>query len=957
MPARIPLATYRIQFHRNFRFADARELVPYLHDLGITDLYASPRFKARKGSSHGYDVADPLRVSSELGTEEEFEELVRRLKDYGMGLLLDIVPNHMAASHENPWWTDVLENGPSSAYAHYFDIDWHPATTKAAFLQENKVLLPVLGDLYGNVLENQELIVKLDEKGFHVRYYEHRFPLDPASYRSILVAANHELRSIAPAAGALPELDVLLKAVEGLPSYTTGLAKERDIRRREVPAIRERVWRLYQDEPEFRRALDEVLRRLNGSRDDPASFDALDCLLSVQPYRLAHWKIGLEEINYRRFFDINDLVGLCVENQDVFENRHRGILQLVREGKVTGLRVDHIDGLWDPLGYLQLLQRAIGGEASPDFYIVVEKILGERESLPEEWPIAGTTGYDFLNSVNALFIEPAGLNELEAAYARFTGSSLPFSEVCYAGNKKVMEQLFAGDVQALSHHLGRLAAQNRRARDLPLYELVQLLIEVTACLPVYRTYVRDLEVAPRDSAFIEKTLEIARRRVPPGRVSQSALAFLHRVLLLDPPFYAPPGQKEEFLRFVMRWQQFSGPVMAKGLEDTANYVHMSLASLSEVGGDPLRESLPLDVDAFHLFNRSRQAHWPGTMNATATHDTKRGEDARARINVLSEMPDEWAACLNRWSRWNQPKKTQVMSHTVPAPHEEALLYQTLLGCWPLSESEVPGFRKRLKAYILKAAREAKVHTNWIEPSAAHESALEHFVDAILDESTKNRFLAHFRPFQCRIAFYGALNSISQVVLKACSPGVPDFYQGNELWDFSMVDPDNRRQPDFSRSVRLHDQLKADEAKGSAALLADLLEKWPDGRLKLYVTWKILGFRRAHTELFLRGDYVPVDVSGAHSENVCAFLRRHGDQRALVVVPRFPSQLVDPREWPLGSQVWGKTALVLPGGAPAEWLNILTGESVRSTQAGRKASLALGRILRSFPVAVFAPARA
>jgi len=631
MPYRIPSSTYRIQFNRGFRFSDARDLVPYLHELGINDLYASPRFKAKKASSHGYDVADPQRVNSELGTEEEFDELDQKLKDYGMGLILDIVPNHMAASHQNPWWMDVLENGPSSAYADYFDIDWHPATTKAAFLQENKVLLPVLGDLYGNAIENQELLLKLDEKGFHLRYDELRFPLDPRSYHVVVQRALEFLRnSSADAERILPQVAAILEAIVLLPPYTTEIIAERDARREATGAIKERLWRLYQAEPEFRRAVDETVRHLNGTREDPASFNDLDRLLDVQPYRLAHWKIGLEEINYRRFFDINELVGLRVEDPRVFEDRHRVILQLVREGKVTGLRVDHIDGMRDPLGYLQLLQRSVepGPDHAQSLYVVVEKILGEREFLPAQWPVAGTTGYDFLNAVNAVFIEPEGFNKLETTYASFVGSTVPFAEVCYAGNKKVMEQLFAGEIHALSHHLAKLAAQNRRARDLPLYEIVQLLVEVSACLPVYRTYVRTQEVTPRDRAFIAKTLETARMRTPPTRVSDDALAFLHRVLLLDPPFYGPE-QTAGFLQFVMRWQQFTGPAMAKGLEDTAFYIHNSLISLNEVGSDPLRESLPLDVEAFHLFNTSRQAHWPATMNATSTHDTKRSEDARA----------------------------------------------------------------------------------------------------------------------------------------------------------------------------------------------------------------------------------------------------------------------------------------------------------------------------------------
>ncbi|HEX9760367.1 MAG TPA: malto-oligosyltrehalose synthase, partial [Candidatus Acidoferrales bacterium] len=736
---RIPLSTYRLQFSIQFRFTDARDLVPYLHALGISDLYASPRFKARRGSSHGYDVADPQRISSELGTEEEFDELVQKLKSYGMGLLLDIVPNHMAASSENPWWMDVLENGPGSKYADYFDIEWHPSTTKAAFLQENRVLLPVLGDLYGVVLENQELSLRLDERGFYVRYYDHRFPVDPRSYRVILEEIDRQLGEAPDVPAEMrAELGAICQAVAQIPHFSAVDIESRERRQREGQRIQDRLWQLYCNDNAVRAATDEALRHLGGVRGNARSFDALDRLLSEQPYRLAHWKIGMEEINYRRFFDVNDLVGLRVEDPRVFADRHVALRRLVQDGSVTGVRVDHVDGLYDPGEYLQRLQQFAPPDGE-DIFVIVEKILGEHEALPGEWPVAGTTGYDFLNAANVAFVDPAGLAALEATYARFTGSTMPFAEVCYAGNKKVMEQLFAGEVHALTHHLGRLAAQDRHARDLPIYELVQLLVEVTACLPVYRTYIRDFAVSPRDRFYIEKTLDLARSRTPATRVSDAALAFLRQVLLLEPPSYAQ-DQRNEYLAFVRRWQQFSGPVMAKGLEDTTLYLHNSLTSLNEVGSDPLRESLPLDVEAFHLFQQERQGRSPHSMNATSTHDTKRSEDMRARINVLSELAEDWDACLNRWSRWNETRRRKVNGHAAPAPHEEVLIYQTLLGVWPLEETELPGVAERVKAYMVKAAREGKALTSWMDPNEKHEAALEKFTDAILSLSAQNRFL-------------------------------------------------------------------------------------------------------------------------------------------------------------------------------------------------------------------------
>lgn len=949
---RIPGATYRIQFSLNFRFTDARELVPYLRELGITDLYASPRFQARKGSSHGYDVTDSQRVSSELGTEEEFEELVERLKQYGMGLLLDIVPNHMAATWENPWWRDVLENGPSSAYAGYFDINWHPATTKAAFLQEDKVLLPVLGDLYGNVLENQELVLKLDENGFFVRYYDHRFPLDPCSYRLILERACE--RAAQEGAAAPQELRSLSEAARQLPEYTMADPSEQERRRREAPELKSRLWGFYLGDATSRQILDQAIFELNGTREIPPSFDALDRLLAMQPYRLAHWKIGMEEINYRRFFDINDLVGLRASRPEVFRDRHRRTVQLAREGKVTGLRIDHIDGLYDPAAYLRMLQQAVAletGEGEPSgFYIVAEKILGEAETLPGDWPVSGTTGYDFVNAVNGLFIDADGYAKMEAIYADYTGHHEPFAEVCYAGNKKVMETLFAGEVQALSHFLAKLAAQNRRARDLPMYELEALLIEVTACLPVYRTYIRGPEVPANDRLLLERALKLARRRTPPGRVSDDALAFIHRVFLLDPPFYAPE-QKQDFIEFMMRWQQFAGPVMAKGLEDTANYAHNSLVSLNEVGGDPLREALPLDPEAFHLFNRTRQERWPATMNATSTHDTKRSEDVRARINVLSELPEEWRACLGRWSRLNAAHKRRVQGRLSPSADEEVLLYQTLLGAWPLAEEELNGFPERMQAYMLKAVREAKVHTSWIQEDSAHEAAVQEFVAAILDPAAKGRFLADFARFQKKIAFYGAINALGQTLLKITSPGLPDFYQGTELWNLRLVDPDNRGPVDFAGRIRALDELKQQQARGPANLLPELLGKWEDGRIKLYLTWKALNLRRERHELFSEGEYVPLAAEGSTRDNVVAFARRRGEQWAVVAAPRLVTQLADQDQWPLGTKVWGTAAVLLPRGAPPNWRNALTGEAVKTSVRNRMPALRLSSLFASFPVAL------
>lgn len=956
MALRVPSSTYRMQFNLQFRFVDARELVPYLNDLGITDLYASPRFQARKGSSHGYDVADPRRVSSELGTESDFDDLSARLKGYSMGLLLDIVPNHMAASHENPWWMDVLENGPSSRYADYFDIDWHPATAKAAFLQDNRVLLPFLGDLYGNVLENCELALRFDDSGFFIQYFENRFPLDPKSYEPIVVGIAELLEQQQPAGAAgCAAVSELLELIRGLPPHWHTGPEERQRRIADSAAIKERLWQLCQSLPEVRQAADSVVRSINGSRENPSTLLQLDRILSAQPYRLAYWKIGLEEVNYRRFFGLNEFVAVRVEDPVVFADRHRAIFQLVRDGRVTGLRVDHVDGLFDPRAYLAQLQSSAIPKESPSpqpLYIVAEKILGERENLPDDWPVSGTTGYDFLNAVNALFIDPAGLDAIEEAYARATHSSVPFSEQSYKGNMLVMETLFAREVHSLSHRLAALAADDRKARDLPLAELIELLKVVTACLPVYRTYTRSDEVSARDREFLDRALTLARRRVSAGTISDAAFAFLSQVLFLDPPDYAP-GARAAYLQFIMRWQQFTGPVMAKRLEDTAAYLHNSLISLADVGSDPLRESHPLGISALHDFNSYRQAHWPRTINTTSTHDTKRGADVRARVNVLSELPREWERFFRRARRVNAAHRKVVNGVSAPDPGEESLLYQTMLGAWPASSDELPDFRERLKSFFIKAVREGKRHTDWFEPNADYESALLAYIDGIFDSDRSAGFFPDFLALQKKVAFYGCLNSLPQVLLKIASPGLPDFYQGEELWDFNLVDPDNRRPVDFALRRRLLDELKQLDHDGRDALIERLLAGWPDGRIKPYLTWRALHFRRDHRELFHCGEYLSLASTGRQKENLFAFARRHGDEWAIAAVPRLLSRLVDPGEMPLGRAVWTTASIELPPGAPAEWCDVITGEPVRAVKRAGRLILRAADIFRRFPVALCA----
>jgi (1->4)-alpha-D-glucan 1-alpha-D-glucosylmutase len=913
-----PSSTYRLQFHQGFRFVDGRDLVPYLSDLGITDLYSSPRYTARRGSSHGYDIANPLRVNSELGTEEDFDEMAEKLRHYGMGLLLDTVPNHMAASYENPWWMDVLENGQASAYAGYFDINWHPTAGKAAFLQEGRVLLPILGELYGDALASQKFTLKFEDTGVHVKYYDTRLPLDPKTYVEILERC--------PASAELSNITETLRALPGRDESAPERIAER---RRSKDRIKELFWRAYQSDQEVRRAVDEALVAIAASPAD------LDALLSQQAYRLAYWKIGYEEINYRRFFDINDLVALRVESPEVFDNGSRKTIELARSGKVTGMRIDHIDGLWDPKCFLQRLQSRLRREDSDPYYIVVEKILGRDEPLPKEWPVAGTTGYDFLNAANGVFIDPEGLRKLQEIYVRRTGNYLPFAEICYRSNKLVMQTLFTGDVTALSQRLGQLAAWHRHARDVRLAELRDALIEVTACLPVYRTYINSFAVEERDREYIETTIALARRRTSREEITDSAFDFLRTLLLVEPPDYLE-DRKSEWLEFVMRWQQFTGPVMAKGLEDTANYRHNSLLSVNEVGGDPIRERPPFSVEEFHEFNRARLHEWPDTMNATATHDTKRGEDVRARLNILTEIPEQWDQCLERWIAWNAPKKVAANGGGLaPRASEEIMIYQTLVGAWPNSPDEAESFRGRVQEFVVKALREAKQNSSWITPHEEYERAVQEFIARILEPDSE--FAGDFAAFCKKLARCSARNSLGQLLLKIASPGVPDFYQGTELWQLSLVDPDNRRPVDYKRRIDMLDMLRRREQEDRITLIRELAADPSRDEIKLWVTHKALQFRKSNRELLARGEYIPIAARGVAARHVCSFARRLADRWVIVAAPLLCTRL----------KSWEDTELVLPEDGPSGWQDVITSLI--------PPSLRLADLLAEFPVAMITSA--
>lgn len=954
---RIPSSTYRVQFNLNFRFADAEALVPYLHDLGITDLYASPRFKARKGSSHGYDVADPLRINSELGTEEEFDRLVQRLHQYGMGLLLDIVPNHMAASSENPWWMDVLENGRQSRYAPFFDIDWEPRGKKLATLEKNRVILPILGGPYAEILWSQGIRLRFDDRGFFFQYEDHRLPLNPATYSCVVELCLKNLQSADEQLTArFQHLQTLSESLSE-PENLGGISA--DERESVVTELKAKLWQSYQSEETIRRGLDEALRTLNGVQGEISSFDLLHLLLSRQAYRLAHWRLASHEVNYRRFFDINDLIGLRVEDPLVFSARHSSIMYLIQEGKVSGLRVDHIDGLLDPLEYLERL-KAIpipNGQRNQDglqIYTVVEKITCGTEKLPPDWPVLGTTGYDFLNASNALFISREGYRDLEESYQRFAAIKNPFADTWYLREKQVIEDLFPAEMELLSHRLGHVAALNERGVDIPVRELVSGFKEVTACLPVYRTYYQsDGVLSEQDKTALQRALSEARRRTSRSEVAGATFDFLHSVFLGELPLEASEA-REAWLSFITRWQQFTGAVMAKGLEDTALFAHHGLISVNEVGNNPFRGQIGFDTDAFHEFNRAAFASHPHSMNTTSTHDTKWSEDVRARINVLSEIPREWAKHLRRWSRMNRRKKTLLNGCLVPTLNEEVIFYQAMLGIWPLEpfkNVDKKELQFRLEEFFVKAAKEAKTETSWLLPNEAHESALRHFVSSVLAVSSADPFISDFLRLLRDIALFGACNSCSQLLLKMTSPGVPDFYQGSELWNPSLIDPDNRQPVDFRRRIAILQDLKSQGVNPVAKCIAQLLKDWTNGYLKLFLTMRLLNFRRAHPNLFSLGSYEPLSVTGEYRQSVFAFARHRQDESLMVLVPRLLKSVPSRAgSFPLG-QLWGATAVEISETLPRLWTNVLTNEPIDLADLQEDGTVPVSYLFENLPFAV------
>lgn len=946
-PARTPASTYRLQLNPGFGFREAREIVPYLSRLGITDLYVSPIFASCPGSTHGYDICDHNRLNQELGTREDFEALCDTLKRHSMSLIVDFVPNHMGIDPQaNLKWRSVLENGPSSPYASFFDIDWDPLKPEL----KNRVLLPVLEDQYGNVLEAGQLQLQFDSGNFWLQHLQSNFPLNPRQMRLLL---RYQLEDLRTRMGEdNPDLRELLSIVfhlEHIPPFTETSAEMVAERDREKAVAAERLAVLVARSPGIRRHIEGNVRAFNGELGFRKSFDLLHELLDLQPYRLSYWKTAVHEINYRRFFDINTLAGIRMEEPSVFEEAHRLIRELTLKGLVTGLRLDHVDGLFDPKQYFVHLQRHCAPQGAP-LYVVVEKILSSGEALRRDWTVHGTTGYDFLNEVAGLFVDPTSAAELHKLYVRFTGRGRLFDDLVYECKKLIVTTSMASELNVLAHELNRISESNRRYRDFTLDSLQDGLREVVACFPVYRSYFTPEGYDNFDQRAVDAATSEALRRN--AALEPSMFAFIRRILL---PQREPEMSEEDFqrqVRFAMKFQQYTGPVHAKGVEDTAFYRYSPLLSLNEVGGEPAR--FGRGVAEFHQANRKRREHWPLSLLATATHDTKRGEDARCRISVLSEIPDDYRAALFRWRRANAGLKTLVYGDPAPDPANEYLYYQALLGAWPSAEASAqPAFIERMQQYMLKATKEEKIHTSWIHPSPQYDDAVREFVRRTLTGPEGKRFLRHFLPFQRRVAFAGVINSLTQLILKVVSPGVPDFYQGTELWDLNLVDPDNRRAVDYQQRIAIlegiHPVLQGELAPEAwKRFLLDLLNRWPTGELKLFCAAVSLNLRRRASALFLYGDYVPLETRGTRKEHVVALARQHGASAVIAIVPRLSAGLMTPQSpFPLGEQCWHDTAVVLTGElSHRRYRSLFTGESVAADSA-----LAVGQQFELLPAAL------
>ncbi len=935
-------ATYRLQLTPDFNFAAARAVLPYLAELGASHVYASPILAARSGSSHGYDGVNPGRVSPALGGRDGFSALTDRAEALGLGWIQDIVPNHMAYSPENELLMDVFENGRQSAYYQFFDIDWRhfePALT-------GRVLAPFLGRRLGRALEKGDIRLDWTGERFVVRYFDWTFPIALPSYPDLLeTALPGDNADTAPAARILAEtagaifahLNDAAPAAEGRAAMKAALA-----------GLSKR--------PEALDRVGAIVALYNGETAEAQGGIPLrlDRLLTEQVFRLAFWKVAGREINYRRFFHINDLICVRVGDPSVFEQTHAVISALIRERRIQGLRVDHVDGLADPGAYLRKLRTRF-----PETLLLVEKILEADEPLPPEWPVEGTTGYDFMNHVNGLFVPPALRERFDAIYADVLGAGpgqypdpdpaigMPLladgspclPDLRYRHKQRVLEVHMGGDLNNAARRLKEMARRHPMGRDLAFADLRDALGAVASCFPVYRTYIDESPVGEADARRIETAVAAAMDRAPE---LADECDFIRRALLGGPDF-SDPEIADRRRRLADGFQQLTAPLAAKGLEDTTLYAYNRLISLNEVGGDPAR--FGIDPARFHAFCQDRARTSPKTLNATATHDTKRGEDARARINVLTEMATDWAGRVRRWSEINARHKREVNHRPAPDGNTEYLLYQTLIGAFYAGAAEDADFHRRIGEFLIKAQREAKMHTSWIAPDADYEDACVAFAEAILDPSPDNTFLADFHPFFERVAHFGMINSLAQTLIKIAAPGIADFYQGCELWDLSLVDPDNRRPVDYAARAEMLGDIRERMETDPHGLMNDLLAEWSDGRIKLFLIHRTLMARRRNPALFSEGAYLPAELEGAAADHVMAFFRHNGPDWCLAIAPRLALGLNPLGGLPMGPAIWDDTRLRIPDNAPTQWRDAISGQDL----AAADGFIGLGEALTRFPV--------
>ncbi len=941
-PAMIPRATYRLQLHAGFGFDAVAARAPYLAALGISHAYLSPYLKARPGSTHGYDIVDHGELNPELGDEAAFTRLHRALERERLGQLLDFVPNHMGVGGaDNPLWLDVLEWGVDAVHAGWFDIEWD---TQRRYLH-NKLLVPLLGDHYGIELERGALELRFDEQegSFAVwAYGTHKLPISPPHYARVLGSEEAGLEQLADAFAWLPNWRLQ--------------------RSRRAAELKAQLAACVAGSAGARTALDRRLERYRGRDGQTGSWRELDALIQRQHWRIAYFRTAADDINYRRFFNINDLAGLRIELPEVFDHAHQRVLRLIRDRVIDGLRIDHIDGLLDPKGYLARLQRRIAARrgAAPcggddRFSLVAEKILSAHESLPADWAVNGTTGYDFLNELTALLIDPAAEAAFTDFYALFTGETRAFAEIARLCKLYIMDNEMSGELHVLARDVARLARLNPRTADFTQALLLRAIKQLVACLPVYRTYMDAAASLDADDAR-ELQQALARARRHETELDASVFSFLGEAL--SGRLIAQPRSgysRQALLRCVARLQQYSGPVAAKGIEDTAFYRYHRFIALNEVGGDPARFGGTLED--FHRAQQHRARHWPQAMLATATHDTKRGEDARARLAALSEFPEEWRQQVPVWSRLlHESAAAPATAGAPPEPdrNDEYLLYQVLLGSWPaelLDEAAGRGepleaFAARVRATMEKSLREARVHTSWAFPAVHYEAAMAALIDAALTGPRAGAFLAAFLPFAREVATVGALNSLIQSAIKLTAPGVPDLYQGSELWDLSMVDPDNRRPVDHAARERLLREIEAARASTEAPPLAQWLREWPDGRIKLWLIATLLRHRTADPALYEQGEYVPLAAAGPHGERLGAYLRRHEGRGLLVAFARHP-------RWCERQGFDVATVLPLPAELAAlNWRDLLSGQRLPAAT-----ELSPAALFARLPVAVLSPERA